>query len=116
MSRTGLPPEGAGRTAGKEWTGQMKKISFVIPCYRSEHTLPHVIAEIDGKMKTMEQYQYDIFLVNDCSPDGTLETIRGLCASHDNIRGIDFAKNFGQHAALIGGAAAFGRGLCGMPG
>lgn len=81
----------------------MKKISFVIPCYRSEHTLPHVIAEIDGKMKTMEQYQYDIFLVNDCSPDGTLETIRGLCASHDNIRGIDFAKNFGQHAALMAG-------------
>ena len=45
----------------------MKKISFVIPCYRSEHTLPHVIAEIDEKMKTMEQYRYDIFLVNDLS-------------------------------------------------
>ena len=81
----------------------MKKISFVIPCYRSEHTLPHVIAEIDEKMKTMEQYRYDIFLVNDCSPDGTLETIRSLCASHDNIRGMDFARNFGQHAALMAG-------------
>ena len=75
----------------------------MIPCYRSEHTLPHVIAEIDEKMKTMEQYRYDIFLVNDCSPDGTLETIRSLCASHDNIRGMDFARNFGQHAALMAG-------------
>ena len=27
----------------------MKKVSFVIPCYRSEHTLPHVVKEIrDG--------------------------------------------------------------------
>ena len=83
--------------------GQMKKISFVIPCYRSEHTLPHVIAEIDGKMKTMEQYCYDIFLVNDCSPDGTFDVIRRLCKEHENIRGIDFARNFGQHSALMAG-------------
>ena len=81
----------------------MKKISFVIPCYRSEHTLPHVIAEIQEKMRTMEQYQYDVFLVNDCSPDDTLGTIRRLCEAHDNIRGIDFAKNFGQHSALMAG-------------
>lgn len=83
--------------------GQMKKISFVIPCYRSEHTLPHVIAEIEGKMETMEQYRHDIFLVNDCSPDGTFDVIRGLCREHENIRGIDFARNFGQHSALMAG-------------
>ena len=81
----------------------MKKISFVIPCYRSEHTLPHVVAEIEEKMKTMPQYAYDIFLVNDCSPDDTLGTIRRLCREHENIRGISFAKNFGQHAALMAG-------------
>lgn len=81
----------------------MKKISFVIPCYRSEHTLPHVVAEIEEKMKTMPQYEYDIFLVNDCSPDNTFEVIRGLCEKHHNIRGISFARNFGQHAALMAG-------------
>ena len=32
----------------------MKKISFVIPCYRSEQTLPRVIAEIEEKMKTID--------------------------------------------------------------
>lgn len=81
----------------------MKKISFVIPCYRSEHTLPHVVAEIEEKMKTMPQYEYDIFLVNDCSPDNTFEVIRGLCEKHHHIRGISFARNFGQHAALMAG-------------
>lgn len=81
----------------------MKKVSFVIPCYRSEHTLPNVVAEIEEKMKTLAQYEYDIFLVNDCSPDNTLEVIRRLCGEHDNIKGISFAKNFGQHSALMAG-------------
>lgn len=81
----------------------MKKVSFVIPCYRSEHTLPHVVAEIEEKMKSLEQYEYDVFLVNDCSPDDTLGTIRTLCAEHDNVRGIGFSRNFGQHAALMAG-------------
>ena len=81
----------------------IRKISFVIPCYRSEQTLPSVVAEIREKMMTMQQYQYDIFLVNDCSPDGTLEVIRRLCREDDKIKGIDFARNFGQHSALMAG-------------
>ena len=81
----------------------MKKISFVIPCYRSEQTLLCVVAEIQEKMNTLTQYEYDIFLVNDCSPDGTYEAIRGLCRENENIKGIDFARNFGQHSALMAG-------------
>ncbi|MCH5339976.1 MAG: glycosyltransferase family 2 protein [Acetatifactor sp.] len=81
----------------------MKKVSFVIPCYRSENTLPQVVAEIQEKMKTLPQYEYDIFLVNDCSPDRTIDVIRRLCQENENIRGIDFAKNFGQHSALMAG-------------
>lgn len=81
----------------------MKKVSFVIPCYRSENTLPQVVAEIQEKMKTLPQYEHDIFLVNDCSPDRTIDVIRRLCQENENIRGIDFAKNFGQHSALMAG-------------
>ena len=81
----------------------MKKISFVIPCYRSEKTLPGVVAEIEEKMRTLAEYEYNIFLVNDCSPDGTLEVIRKLCREHENIKGIDFSRNFGQHSALMAG-------------
>ncbi len=81
----------------------MKKISFVIPCYRSEKTLPHVVAEIEKKMESMQEYEYDLFLVNDCSPDHTMDVIRRLCGEHDYIKGIDFARNFGQHSALMAG-------------
>lgn len=81
----------------------MSKISFVIPCYRSAKTLEGVVTEIRDTMQTIQEYEYDIFLVNDCSPDNTFEVITGLCEKYDNISGIDLAKNFGQHAALMAG-------------
>ncbi|SEB00884.1 undecaprenyl-phosphate 4-deoxy-4-formamido-L-arabinose transferase [Pseudobutyrivibrio sp. ACV-2] len=79
------------------------KVSFVIPCYRSEKTLEIVVSEIQNKMQQMTEHTYEIILVNDCSPDGTLSVIRRLCADNENIIGIDHAKNFGQHAALMAG-------------
>lgn len=79
------------------------KISFVIPCYRSEKTLEIVVDEIKRKMSTMLEDEYEIVLVNDCSPDHTFDVIRKLCAENKNIIGIEHAKNFGQHAALMAG-------------
>lgn len=81
----------------------MDKVSFVIPCYRSEATLPHVIAEIRETMEGMRDYRYEVVLVNDCSPDGTMQVIRKLCEKYDNIKGVSLARNFGQHAALMAG-------------
>lgn len=81
----------------------MKKVSFVIPCYRSANTIGHVIDEIETTMKTLPQYTFDMILVNDCSPDNTWEVIRKLEEERDNLLGINLAKNFGQHAALMAG-------------
>lgn len=82
----------------------MKLVSFVIPCYRSEKTIGDVVAEI---RRTMEQsrneYSYEIILVNDCSPDHTLDVIRKLVAEDVRITGLDLARNFGQHGALMAG-------------
>lgn len=48
-------------------------------------------------------YSYEIILVNDASPDNTWEKICELVKVHDEIRGFNLAKNFGQHAALMAG-------------
>ncbi len=84
-----------------------KLISFVIPCYRSELTLPKVVEEIGGAMKTLQEkgkeYDYEIVLVNDCSPDDTFSVIRKLCEKDRRIKGVNLARNFGQHAALMAG-------------
>ena len=78
-------------------------ISFVIPCYRSQATLPSVIREIQETMEGLSQYTYEVVLVNDCSPDNTFDSIRELCRENKNITGINLAKNFGQHSALMAG-------------
>lgn len=81
----------------------MSKISFVIPCYRSEGTIEAVVAEIIDTMKELAAYEYNIVLVNDCSPDNTYEVIKRICEKNNNVIGISLAKNFGQHAALMAG-------------
>ncbi len=80
-----------------------KLISFCIPCYRSEKTLEGVINEIDESMKKMDSYNYEVILVNDGSPDNTWGKICEVAqkSAHQNVLGINLARNFGQHAAIM---------------
>lgn len=82
----------------------MKKISFVIPCYRSERTIETVVAEIRDTVSTRGQdFDYEVVLVNDCSPDNVWQVIQKLAAADPKVKGISLAKNFGQHSALMAG-------------
>lgn len=82
----------------------MKKISFVIPCYRSERTIETVVAEIRETVSTRAQdFDYEVVLVNDCSPDNVWQVIQKLAAADPKIKGVCLAKNFGQHCALMAG-------------
>ncbi len=75
-------------------------LSFVIPCYRSESSIEGVVEDI---FTAFSPQDFEVVLVNDCSPDGTLSAIKGLCGQYENVRMISFAKNFGQHSALMAG-------------
>lgn len=80
-----------------------KKISFVIPCYNSSLTIEKVVEEIEQTMKELGRYCHEIILVNDCSPDDTFGVIEKLCSRYDHICGVNLARNFGQHGALMAG-------------
>lgn len=79
------------------------KLSFIIPCYRSEHTVMQVIAEIESKLAERPAYTFEIITVNDNSPDQVLHTLREAAKSRPYLKIVDFAKNFGQHAAMMAG-------------
>ena len=81
----------------------MKKLSFVIPCYRSEQSVGGVIAEIVRTVTEDGRYDYEIICVNDYSPDGTLEVLKAQAESNPKIKVISFSRNFGQHSALMAG-------------
>lgn len=81
-----------------------KLLSFVIPCYNSEKTIEAVTEELADVMRTMmSDYTYEIIMVNDGSKDGTFDKIKKICKSSSCAKGINFSKNFGQHAALMAG-------------
>lgn len=82
------------------------RVSFVIPCYNSELTIEKVVQEIMQVMEQNKEDSFEIILVNDCSKDNVWSVIQELAKKHKNIKGISFAKNFGQHAALMAGYRA----------
>ena len=47
-------------------------ITIIIPCYRSENTLEFVVNEIKDEILKRSGNEYQIILINDCSPDNTL--------------------------------------------
>ena len=62
------------------------KLSFVIPCFRSENTIGTVVQEIHDTVATRPNTDYEIVLVNDCSPDGVWNVIKQLAASDSHIK------------------------------
>lgn len=84
----------------------MRKVSFVIPCYGSEKTLENVVNEVIEVIGEKKEYDYEIILVNDYSPDKVWSVIEKLCIANKRIIGICLASNFGQHAALMAGYSA----------
>lgn len=79
------------------------KISFVIPCYRSEKTIEHVVDEINVVMSERPKNAYEIILVNDCSPDNVYSIISELAKENSQIKVINFARNFGKASAVLAG-------------
>lgn len=81
----------------------MKKISFVIPCYRSGATIGGVVDEIEGKLREREDYTYEVILVNDASPDDLQERLDALCKEQENLVVIELAKNANRPGAVMAG-------------
>lgn len=81
----------------------MKKISIVIPCYRSAKTLPQVLDEIENEFRIHNNIEYEIILVSDASPDKVYDVIQSRASKDCRIKGVEMARNFGQHAALMAG-------------
>lgn len=80
-----------------------KKLSFVIPCYKSQKTVGNVIEAVIDMLKKETRYDYEIILVNDGSPDHVWDVIREYVERDDHILGVNLTKNFGQHSALLAG-------------
>lgn len=81
----------------------MKKISVVIPMYNEEEVALTCYERITKVVKTLENYETEIIIVNDGSRDGTLNIIEELAQKDKNLKVISFSRNFGHQAAVTAG-------------
>jgi glycosyltransferase involved in cell wall biosynthesis len=92
-------------TIAKTAVSPKEVLTFVIPCYNSEKTISLVVNEIIQTVESSNQYDYEIIMVSDHSPDNVFTVIQSLCAGNPKLTGIELARNFGQHSALLAGYA-----------
>lgn len=78
-------------------------VSIVIPCYNSEQSIGEVVDLCMEEFDKMDNYECEMILINDYSKDKTFEAIKRCAAKYPNVKGINLAKNFGQHAAIMAG-------------
>lgn len=78
------------------------KLSIVSPVYKSEEFLDQLVERISLAAERISS-DYEIILVDDCSPDNSWNKITELCAKNKNVVGIQLSRNFGQHYAITAG-------------
>lgn len=64
--------------------------------------LDELVSRIYNAIRIIHE-DYEIILVNDCSPDDSWEKIKEICDSNKRVKGINLSRNFGQHYAITAG-------------
>lgn len=77
-------------------------ISVVTPAYRCAECLPELYKRLKVTIEKIDP-NFEFIIVNDCSPDNDWEIIRKLAKADQRVKGINFARNFGQHHAITAG-------------
>lgn len=78
------------------------ELSIVSPVYHGEKMLDELVSRIHGAIKPLN-IEYEIVLVNDCSPDNSWEKITEICSRDKQVKGINLSRNFGQPYAITAG-------------
>ena len=81
------------------------KISIVSPVYKGEKMLGELVSRVETAVKTITE-DFEIILVNDCSPDDSWTKMKEICATDKKVKGINLSRNFGQHYAITAGLTA----------
>lgn len=77
-------------------------ISVVIPVYLNEPFIKELSSRLTRTLETITK-NFEIILVDDNSPDESWTLIKDLAKKDQRIKGIRFARNFGQHKAVTAG-------------
>lgn len=77
-------------------------ISVVSPVYRGEKMVAELVRRNVEALSAITE-EYEIILVNDCSPDESWREIEKECTNNLKVKGLNLSRNFGQHYAITAG-------------
>ncbi|HTO78464.1 MAG TPA: glycosyltransferase family 2 protein [Methylocystis sp.] len=77
-------------------------LSVVAPLYNEERNLRPLVARLLPVLEGIGM-PFEALFVDDGSTDGTLETLRELCAADARLTAISFSRNFGKEIAIAAG-------------
>jgi glycosyltransferase involved in cell wall biosynthesis len=77
-------------------------ISVVVPLFNEEDSLSELTSWID-KVMQLHNFSYEVILVDDGSRDGSWKVVEQIAAENNNVKGIQFRRNYGKSAALFEG-------------
>jgi len=80
----------------------MPHISVVIPVFRAEECLSELYRRLRISLEIITT-DYEIIFVEDCGGDGSWPIIIDLASLDVRVKGIQFARNFGQHYGITAG-------------
>jgi glycosyltransferase involved in cell wall biosynthesis len=76
------------------------RLSIVIPVYNEKDNIRPMISSLNLALKDIE---HEVIFVDDGSHDGTQDIINNEALNNNNIRLIEFQRNFGQTSAMSAG-------------
>lgn len=77
-------------------------LSIITPCYNEEATIHYFYEETKKYLETMD-VEYEIIFVNDGSKDKTIEECLKVKEKDQNVKILNFSRNFGKEAAMYAG-------------
>jgi putative glycosyltransferase len=81
------------------------KLSIVATLYQSAPYVVEFVQRAEAAAKALVGDEYESVLVNDGSPDNSLELAVGLCELNSRLIVVDLSRNFGHHKAMMTGLA-----------
>ena len=81
-----------------------KKLTILIPVYKSDSILPILVAKINSALdKSFKIYDWSILLILDYPSNESWKVITRIIKKYKNVSAIRLEKNYGQHNAIFCG-------------
>ena len=80
-----------------------KLISALIPAYNEEECLHELYKRVSSVLSKLENYDYEILIINDGSKDKTLEILKSISEKDSRVQYVNLARNYGKEIAMAAG-------------